>query len=109
MVFMRRRPLLRAAVVGGGAYAMGKRSGQRAASEQEQYADQQAPGPSAAPQAPGPSAAPQAPGPSAAPQAPASEASPSMLDHLNQLTALHQQGSLTDEEFATAKAKLLGS
>jgi hypothetical protein len=91
MVFMRRRPLLRAAVVGGGAYAMGKRSGQRAASEQEQSADQQAPGPSAAP------------------QAPASEASPSMLDQLNQLTALHQQGSLTDEEFATAKAKLLGS
>jgi hypothetical protein len=90
MVFMRRRPLLRAAVVGGGAYAMGKRSGQRAAADQEQYADQQAPAPSAAP------------------QAPASEASPSMLDQLNQLTALHQQGSLTDEEFATAKAKLLG-
>jgi hypothetical protein len=91
MVFMRRRPLLRAAVVGGGAYAMGKRSGQRAAADQEQYADQQAPAPSAAP------------------QAPASDAAPSMLDQLNQLTALHQQGSLTDEEFATAKAKLLGS
>jgi hypothetical protein len=89
MVFMRRRPLLRAAVVGGGAYAMGKRSGQRAA-EQDQYADEQAPAPSAAP------------------QAPASDAAPSMLDQLNQLTALHQQGSLTDEEFATAKAKLLG-
>lgn len=100
MVFMRRRPLLRAAVVGGGAYAMGKRSGQRAASEQEQYADQQAPGSSAAPQAPGSSPA---------SQAPASGASPSMLDQLNQLTALHQQGSLTDEEFAAAKAKLLGS
>ena len=90
MVFMRRRPLLRAAVVGGGAYAMGKRSAQRAA-EQEQYADQQAPAPSAEP------------------QAPASQASPSMLDQLNQLTALHQQGSLTDDEFATAKAKLLAS
>jgi hypothetical protein len=90
MVFMRRRPLLRAAVVGGGAYAMGKRSGQRAAADQEQYPDQQAPAPSAAP------------------QAPAGEAGPSMLDQLNQLTALHQQGALTDEEFATAKAKLLG-
>jgi Short C-terminal domain len=93
MVFMRRRPLLRAAVVGGGAYAMGRRSGQRAAEQdqyadqQDQYADQQAP----------------------APQAPASQAAPSMLDQLNQLTALHQQGSLTDEEFATAKAKLLAS
>jgi hypothetical protein len=89
MVFMRRRPLLRAAVVGGGAYAMGKRSGQRAAAEQDEYADQQAP--------------------SAAPRAPVSDASPSMLDQLNQLTALHQQGSLTDDEFATAKAKLLSS
>jgi hypothetical protein len=93
MVFMRRRPLLRAAVVGGGAYAMGRRSAQRAAEQdqyadqQDQYADQQTP----------------------APQAPASEAAPSMLDQLNQLTALHQQGSLTDDEFATAKAKLLGS
>ena len=96
MVFMRRRPLLRAAVVGGGAYAMGKRSGQRAAAEQEQYADQQY-------------AYQQPPEPPAAPQAPASGASPSMLDQLNQLTALHQQGSLTDEEFATAKAKLLHS
>jgi hypothetical protein len=95
MVFMRRRPLLRAAVVGGGAYAMGKRSAQRAA-EQDQYADQQAQ-----------YAEQQAPGPPAAPQAPAGAAGPSMLDQLNQLTALHQQGALTDDEFATAKAKLL--
>ena len=97
MVFMRRRPLLRAAVVGGGAYAMGRRSGQRAA-EQDQYADEQEQ-----------YADEQAPAPSAAPQAAASGAGPSMLDQLNQLTALHQQGSLTDEEFAAAKAKLLGS
>ena len=96
MVFMRRRPLLRAAVVGGGAYAMGRRSGQRAA-EQDQYADQQ-----------DQYADQQAPGPQAAPQAPGGGAGPSMLDQLNQLTALHQQGALTDDEFATAKAKLLG-
>jgi hypothetical protein len=89
MVFMRRRPLLRAAVVGGSAYAMGKRSAQRDA-EQEQYADQQAPEPSPAP------------------QPAAGQATPTMLDQLNQLTSLHQQGSLTDEEFAAAKAKLLG-
>jgi hypothetical protein len=31
-----------------------------------------------------------------------------MLDQLNQLTELHQQGALSDEEFAAAKAKLLG-
>jgi hypothetical protein len=32
-----------------------------------------------------------------------------MLDQLNQLNELRQQGALTDEEFAAAKAKLLGS
>jgi hypothetical protein len=32
-----------------------------------------------------------------------------MLDQLNQLTALHQQGALSDAEFDAAKAKLLGS
>ena len=31
-----------------------------------------------------------------------------MMDQLNQLTAMHQQGALTDEEFSAAKAKLLG-
>jgi hypothetical protein len=90
MVFMRRRPLLRAAAVGGGAYAMGRRSAQRAA-EQDQLAAQQ----DEARQAP-------APAPSAA--AP----TPSVLDQLNQLNRLHKQGALTDEEFRAAKAKLLG-
>ncbi|MGO8978000.1 MAG: SHOCT domain-containing protein [Streptosporangiaceae bacterium] len=32
-----------------------------------------------------------------------------MLDQLNQLTTLHQQGALTDDEFTAAKAKLLGT
>ena len=36
-------------------------------------------------------------------------AAPSMPDQLNQLAALHEQGALTDDEFATAKARLLGS
>jgi hypothetical protein len=31
-----------------------------------------------------------------------------MLDQLNQLTDLHTQGALSDEEFTAAKAKLLG-
>ena len=31
-----------------------------------------------------------------------------MLDQLNQLTSLHEQGALTDAEFTAAKAKLLG-
>jgi membrane protease subunit (stomatin/prohibitin family) len=83
-MIMRRRPLLRAAVVGGGAYAMGKRSAQRSAEQDQQAEQQQAPGPTA-------------------------PAQPSMLDQLNQLTALHQQGALSDAEFDAAKAKLLGS
>jgi hypothetical protein len=87
-MIMRRRPLLRAAVVGGGAYAMGRRSAQRDAEpEQEQEPQQSAP----------------------APDPPDTAAAPSMSDQLSQLTALHQQGALTDAEFASAKAKLLGS
>ena len=98
-MFMRRRPLMRAAVVGGGAYVAGKsvanRRGQQAQqdSEQDQRIDdleqQQAP-------------------PAPAESAPAAAAAPSLLDQLNQLSALHDQGALTDNEFTVAKAKLLG-
>jgi hypothetical protein len=42
-------------------------------------------------------------------QAPAQAASSPMIDQLNQLAALHQQGVLTDDEFAAAKAKLIGT
>jgi len=87
MVFMRRRPLLRAAVVGGGAYAMGKRSAQRAAEQDQQDQAQQAPAPTQPPATP----------------------TPSILDQLNQLNQLHNQGALTDQEFRAAKAKLLGT
>lgn len=100
-MFRRRRPLLRAAAVGGGAYLAGKHmaraSDQQAADEAaqddriSQLEQQQAP-----PQ--------QAPPPQAAPAA-----GPSMADQLQQIAALHQQGVLTDDEFAAAKAKLLGS
>jgi len=50
-----------------------------------------------------PAAAPAAP----APAAPA--AGSSMADQLGQLADLHQRGVLTDDEFAAAKAKLLGT
>jgi len=101
----RRRPLLRAAAVGGGAYMAGKHRANSQA-EQAQYqqdqddrisnleAQQQQPSYQQAPPAP-------APPPAAAP-------SP-MIDQLNQLATLHQQGILSDDEFAAAKAKLLGS
>ena len=104
----RRRPLLRAAAVGGTAYVAGRhvanKSAEQAQAEAEQNArlnalEQQQP----AAQAPAPQA--YAP-PDAAPAAPA--AGPSLLDQLNQLDGLHQQGVLTDNEFTAAKAKLLG-
>jgi hypothetical protein len=90
---VRRRPLLRAAVVGGTAYAAGRRSAESQSAEAYQdqrlgnLEDQQT--------------APQTPSQSGGTES-------SMMDQLSQLTALHQQGALTDEEFAAAKAKLLG-
>ena len=92
MPFVRRRPLLRAAVVGGGAYMAGKHVANAQADQQYQDASQ-------AQQA---QQAQQAPVP--APRA----AGPSMTDQLNQLADLHNQGVLSDDEFAAAKAKLLG-
>ena len=98
-MFRRRRPLLRAAAVGGTAYVAGRHMAKKSAGqaqledEQNERIDdleqQQAPAPAAAPA-----------------EAPA--AGPSLLDQLNQLDALHQQGALTDNEFTAAKAKLLG-
>jgi len=97
-MFVRRRPLLRAAVVGGGAYYAGKRQAQRMAEDQnaEAYQDARI---SNLEQSQG--APPQASVPG--------QAGPSMGDQLQQLVNLHQQGALSDEEFAAAKARLLGS
>ena len=97
-MFVRRRPLLRAAVVGGGAYMAGKRRGERSAETTEP-----GPGPGQAAQSGGqetPQS--QAGGPAAVPTAGAS-----MSDQLAKLSSLHQQGSLTDDEFAAAKSRLL--
>jgi hypothetical protein len=100
-MFMRRRPLLRAAAIGGGAYVVGKRAGQRQADQQEAQASQSDAGQSADSQY-GQSQAQQA-------QAAPSSAAASIPDQLNRLSALHDQGALTDAEFASAKAKLLGT
>ena len=101
-MFRRRRPLLRAAAVGGGAYLAGKHVANKQADEAQMEAGQddrisqleqqqyQAPPP-------------QAPPPPAAPQ------SSPMVDQLNQLADLHQRGVLTDDEFAAAKAKVFGT
>jgi 3-oxoacyl-ACP reductase-like protein len=70
--------------------------------QQEQYQDQRIGDLEQQQQAP--------PQPAPAPAAtPAPAASSPMVDQLNQLAALHQQGVLTDDEFSAAKAKLIGT
>ncbi len=96
MPLMRRRPLLRAAAVGGGAYAMGKRNARNQQEQQNQAFEE---GQQTA--APAPVAA--AP---AAPAAPGIDAD--VTARLAELGKLHEQGVLTDVEFAEAKSKLLG-
>jgi Short C-terminal domain len=108
-MFMRRRPLLRAAAIGGGAYVAGKRSAQRAADQTQQEDEQNERLASQEQQAQGQR---QPGGDAPAPGGQGKKAdghAPSMLDQLNQLTALRQQGALTDSEFSAAKAKLLGT
>mgnify|MGYP001502798501 CR=1 FL=1 len=46
--------------------------------------------------------------PAPAPAAPAAPSMDDKIEQLKQLGALHEQGILTDEEFAAQKAKLLG-
>jgi len=104
----RRRPLLRAAAVGGGAYLAGKHVARRQGEQAQAEADQDARISDLEQQQAPPQQAYQQPPPQQAPaQAPA--ASSSMIDQLNQLADLHKQGVLTDEEFAAAKAKLFSS
>jgi Short C-terminal domain len=85
---VRRRPLLRAAAVGG-TFAAGRAMGRRA--QERDYAE----GEQAAAPAP------------AQPADQAAGGAPPMLDQLAKLTTLHDQGALTDDEFAAAKAKIL--
>ena len=97
MPFQRRRPLLRTAVIGGGAYAVGRSAANRSA----QQAQQDSGNVEQAQQAP---QVPQQAPPPADPSA-----GDSMPEQLSKLTALHGQGALTDAEFSAAKAKLLGT
>ena len=95
MPLMRRRPLLRAAAVGGGAYMYGKHRADAQAEQQSQayYEGQQS------------ATAAQAPPPAAAPSAGVSS---SDVSRLQELGKLHEQGILTDEEFARQKTLILG-
>jgi Short C-terminal domain len=76
-MFRRRRPLLGAAMIGGTAYAVGKRNQQRDVVEDQ-----------AALPAPG-------------------AGSSDLVAKLTELKALTDQGVLTEEEFTAAKQKLL--
>jgi hypothetical protein len=140
-MFRRRRPLLRAAAVGGTAYVAGKHMANKQAEQQYTDEDQEArlsaleqqqasgygqppppgygqqpppgygqpPPPGYGPPPPG-YGQPPPPGYGQPPSAePAPAAGPSIADQLNQLVELHNQGALTDEEFAAAKAGVLGS
>ena len=101
-MFGRRRPLLRAAAVGGGAYLAGKHVANRHAEDAQMEADQDARISQLEQQQY------QAP-PSQDQQPPAAPQSSPMIDQLNQLADLHQKGVLTDDEFAAAKAKVFGT
>jgi hypothetical protein len=98
MPLMRRRPLLRAAAVGGGAYIAGKHAANNRQREegQEQRIGELEDQPQAAPAAAAPAAA-----------APAAGLSATMLAQLKQLGELHDQGVLTDEEFTQQKQRCL--
>jgi Short C-terminal domain len=89
----RRRPLMRAAAVGGVAY-MGSKAG--AAKANQQAAQAQA---AQAPPAPAPAAP--------APAAPAADSAQDRIAQLKELAGLRDAGVLTEEEFASEKAKIL--
>lgn len=96
MPLVRRRPLARAAMVGGAAYYAGKKTQQGHEREAEQEArlqDLEAQQYAAPP--------PQAAAPAAGGLSPAS------MEQLQQLAQLHEQGILTDAEFEVQKQKIL--
>jgi hypothetical protein len=93
-VVARRRPLLRAAAVGG-TYAAGREMGRRAREREYDEASEDA-------------------GIGAVAQSQAEPGQPQALtapvyDQLAQLVALHDKGALSDDEFAAAKAQVLGA
>src|SRR5262245_31100436 len=102
-IFMRRRPLARAAVVGGAAYYAGRRGAQASARESDQEARleeleaQQQSGYEQPAYAPAPPAAATPPGTGGLSEA--------AMEQLQKLADLHTQGVLTDAEFEVQKQK----
>jgi hypothetical protein len=90
-MFARRRPLARAAVVGGTAYVAGKAGAKAGASQAAEQQQQYAAPPEAAP----------------APAPASGGMSEDSIAKLQQLADLHSQGILTDAEFEVQKEKIL--
>jgi hypothetical protein len=98
------RGVVRTAVVAGTATAVSNRVSRRQAERWQQqgsYPSDQ-PEPAYAEQQPAYGAAPE-------PPPPAAPAADPMIQQLKDLAALRDQGVLTDEEFETQKARILGS
>jgi hypothetical protein len=93
MLMRRRRPLMRAAMVGGTAYVAGKRVQQ--GREEDAYRDEQIAELQSQQAAPAP--------------APSGGLSDDTINQLKQLGELKEQGVLTEEEFEAQKKKLLGA
>jgi Short C-terminal domain len=109
-MFMRRRPLLRAAVVGGGTYLAGKRNAQRSAEQAQREAYQDTRIGDLEGSRGARATSPVVPPARAAPRsATARPAQQSVTEQLAQLNRLHEQGALTDAEFVAAKSQLIGS
>ena len=89
MIFMRRRPLARAAMIGGTAYVASK-AGARAGANQAQEQQEQQQYEQAPP-----------------PQQAGGAMSEDSMDQLQKLAQLHEQGILTDAEFEVQKQKIL--
>jgi Short C-terminal domain len=95
MFVRRRRPLMRAAMVGGTAYYAGKRMQEsREREEEQEYRLREVEARQAAPSAP-------APGTSAI--------TSETLAQLEQLAQLKERGVLTEDEFEVQKRRLLGT
>ncbi len=94
MPFARRRPLLRAAAVGGVAYMGAKAGTKKAEAQTQQQAQQEAPQQPSPPPPPAASAA--------------TDAASDRISQLKELADLKASGALTDEEFQREKQRILG-
>jgi hypothetical protein len=95
MFVRRRRPLMRAAMVGGTAYYAGKRMQEsREREEEQEYRLREVEAQQAAPSAPAPAT---------------SAITSETLAQLEQLAQLKERGVLTEDEFEVQKRRLLGT